>query len=404
MSSSFSFHSPFPFQARDVINLIGLKVDDRNSRGSEIVITCPIAGCSDKSGHMYINKNTNKICCQKCGWTGNTLTLYAYTQGLTNKEAYEDILIRLGLKEDGKLNREEILHKQKIARDLNEKSKASPIASVEDLNRTYSALLNLLPLSVRHMKDLLDRGFDEFYIYLKEYKSTPKDGEVTEIASKLLNQGVNLEGVPGFHKNRQGKWEFIKCPSGILIPVRDYKNRIQGLQIRIDEEKRKIRKNGKKEPKYKWVSSEGWEGYTQGTGAASFVHYACDYQWLGKEKGFHPVFNKILPLQGRYVCLTEGPLKADLYFQLVGNPCVAIPGVNAQKYIPKELKRFRSYGIRTVFDCLDMDYIKNEDVQKACNKLKTLIKQNNLKYQRFVWNDEYKGIDDYYAFKIKGIK
>ena len=71
--------------------------------------------------------------------------------------------------------------------------------------------------------------------------------------------------MPGFFINRDGDWEaaFYRKNNGYLCPVRDGKERIIGLQIRLDIPL--------KERKYLWFTSSGFEkGTSSGSPAGMF--------------------------------------------------------------------------------------------------------------------------------------
>ena len=48
-----------------------------------------------------------------------------------------------------------------------------------------------------------------------------------------------------------------------------------------------------------------------------------------------------------------------------------------------------------------MDYKHNENVQKALYKTKEIIRCLDLDCAQMVWNESYKGIDDYLLFRKK---
>ena len=88
------------------------------------------------------------------------------------------------------------------------------------------------------------RGLSDEEIDRLGYRTTPVVGMQT-IARQLQSSGYYLSGVPGFYR-KDGNWSFACESRGILIPVRDSKGRIQGMQIRRDNATRR---------KFRWVSS-----------------------------------------------------------------------------------------------------------------------------------------------------
>lgn len=150
---------------------------------------------------------------------------------------------------------------------------------------------------------------------------------------------------------------------GILIPVRDIQGRIQGLQIRRDNVKKR---------KFRWFSSTDRR---DGCRAESWTHLAG------------PIRNKII--------LTEGPMKADVIHALTGITVLAVPGVNALVQLQKTLEQMREEGLREIKTAFDMDLRTNPHVQEAYQKLLELLKNMGFRYGTYLWDERYKGLDDY---------
>lgn len=163
----------------------------------------------------------------------------------------------------------------------------------------------------------------------------------------------------------------IDC-RGILIPVRDIQGRIQGLQIRRDNVKKR---------KFRWFSSTDRR---DGCRAESWTHLA------GNVRG------KIL--------LTEGPMKADVIHALTSITVLAVPGVNALAQLQKALEQMRAKGLREIKTAFDMDMRTNPHVQEAYQKLLELLKNMGFRYGTYLWDENYKGLDDYLWATIKNNK
>ena len=153
------------------------------------------------------------------------------------------------------------------------------------------------------------------------------------------------------------------CKRGILIPVRDIKGRIQGMQVRLDNVERR---------KYRWVSSNYQTG---GCGTEGWVHMAGQ-----------PV---------ERVILTEGPLKADVIFYLTGQSVVAVPGVNSLKHLENTLTCLIKSGTKQVMTAFDMDFLQNSHVETGYTELINLLGRMNLRFGTYLWNPDFKGLDDY---------
>ena len=67
------------------------------------------------------------------------------------------------------------------------------------------------------------------------FKTIPtKDSEKVEICRKLIDEGIDLEGIPGFFKDRKFRWNF-KSHKGIFVPI--FQNcKITALRIHLDNE------------------------------------------------------------------------------------------------------------------------------------------------------------------------
>lgn len=155
---------------------------------------------------------------------------------------------------------------------------------------------------------------------------------------------------------------------GILIPVRDLRGRIQGLQIRRDNVSRR---------KYRWVSSAGRE---DGCAAETWVHCA------GRP--------------ATEVILTEGALKADIVHALTGRTVIAVAGVNALNHLEPVLHELHSHGTEKIMTAFDMDFLTNPHVQSGYEHLAAILNRTGLRYGTYVWNPAYKGLDDFLAAGI----
>ena len=164
--------------------------------------------------------------------------------------------------------------------------------------------------------------------------------------------------------------------------------------------------DGKKENKYTWLSSnlipeDAKPG--SGTGAKTFVHYACDFE-KSFDGSYRPVF------LNHTAFLTEGAMKADLAHMFTGQGYVAVPGVNALLQLEEEFKKLRKLGVSRIINAYDMDYLTNPHVFKAVKKTEEMIHEMGFFFFFLMWDTKekelgkaLKGIDDYYAYCYKGI-
>ena len=248
-----------------------------------------------------------------------------------------------------------------------------PYIDVAERDYAYNALLKRLTLEANHRDNLLSRGLTEEAINTNGYKSVPmicKRDLATAIHSE---DAALLQGVPGFFYNKSEMWDIAKCPSGFFIPVRTVSKdfavsrfgEIQGFQIRMDDPNTKQR--------YMWFTSSN---YNKGCAATTWSHFVG---YPEKE-----------------IWLTEGPLKADLLHHFTGDGVVAVPGVGAITHLQTMLEDLRTkYGVSKVKIAFDMDYLTNPNVQKSEATLKEMLGSIGYEFAREVWDEQYKGIDDY---------
>lgn len=339
------------FSILDVATRLGLKIT--GVYGDEYTAKCPLCGDKPDShrGHLYLNVKTNQYYCHLCGNGGGSLKLYASCRGLDYKEAYKELINDLYI--------EQLNCNRKITTVRNEEY----IAPLEERDRVYNALLDILTLEKEHIQNLKKRGLELKDIAELKYRSVPTNKEkIMEICDKLSRQ-YKLKGIPGFYTNN-GKWTF-DCPSGIFIPVRDINGKIKGMQIRIDEPGDK--------GKYRWFSSNGREN---GVKARSWAH--------------------ITKNRGAEIVITEGPLKADVAAKLSGATFIGLPGVNAVKELETTLQELKLPKNSVVYIAYDMDKKKNIQVLNAEKKVVEKIEEIGLVSKVIEWDYEKgKGIDDY---------
>ena len=334
------------FHMVDIIPLLGLPTPPAGK--SSYNIPCPCCEDKPKGRHLNINLQKNVFRCPRCGFSGGVLDLYAFYAKIPREKALEELLDRKG----------KIFRPQQARLPVVDES---PLTGVEERHATYTALLQNLTLASDHRENLLSRGLSLEEIHRLGYKTTPVLG-FSSLAKRLREKGLYMAGVPGFYKS-QGQWT-LKIPGrGILIPVRDVQGQIQGLQVRLDNvEKRKFR----------WLSSNGLE---EGCGAKTWVHLAGEPRPL--------------------LLLTEGPMKADVIHFLTGQTVLAVAGVNSLSQLRPVLEELRAAGMEQIMTAFDMDYLINPHVQNGQENLTHLLEECGIAYGTYLWDPQYKGLDDY---------
>jgi len=340
----------------DIIPLLGLPEPQPGRRSYNI--PCPCCDDNPRKKHLNISLEKDVFRCPRCGFSGGIFDLYAHYAGIDRKSARETLLERLNIRDyDNSGKRTE-----SRPTSLPPVSIECPITDIDTRHDTYTALLGKLSLASDHRENLLARGLKNEEIDKLGYKTTPIAG-MTALAKQLLSDGYYLPGVPGFYHTSTGQWSFIRENRGILIPVRNPEGKIQGLQIRRDNVTRR---------KFRWVSSIGKQ---DGCKAEGWTHLAGAPQ--------------------QQILLTEGPMKADVIHMLTGKTVLAVPGVNSLSQLTKTLTYMREKGTVHIMTAFDMDFFSNPHVQNGYQELVSLLSQMGFSYGTYVWNPEYKGLDDY---------
>ncbi len=343
------------FHIIDIILMLGIPYPTNGN--SSYYVKCPCCDEKESQRHLNINLRKDVFRCPRCGVSGGVFDLYSLYTGTPRDKAYKEICKRLNTKTQ--------VSKENIKTNLAEQQAQTneyPLNDIEIRHATYTAMLGLLSLAPDHRENLLGRGLTDEDIIRLGYKSTPVAGMRT-IAKQLLSDGHYLAGVPGFYRTNSGEWTFIHDSRGILMPVRNKDGLIQGLQIRRDSSDKR---------KYRWVSSGD---RPDGCKAESWTHLS----------------GGVMPI----MLITEGPLKADVINALTGMTIIAVPGVNALTHLKTTLSELKSEGLREVKTAFDMDYITNKHVQDALESLMALLDVNGFKYSTYLWDPNYKGLDDY---------
>lgn len=340
------------FNMTDLIPLLGLPTPPYGQ--TSYYVQCPCCDDNPRKRHLNINLVKDVFRCPKCGISGGIFDLYSLYTGVPRDKVYAALTQRLQPALSSSRQKVKIVP-QAIVQEY-------PITDIETRHATYSALLSKLTLANDHLENLRNRGLTDNEIVSLGYKTTPIAG-LAAIAKQLREEGYYLSGVPGFYKTEENVWTFIKEKRGIIIPVKDYKGRIQGLQIRRDNSEKR---------KFRWVSSADLK---DGCKAEGWTHIAG------------PVTNEVI--------LTEGPMKADVIHALSGITVIAVPGVHSLTQLKETLEKLKELGLIRVKTAFDMDMSTNCHVQNAFENLTQLLNELNLKFGTYLWDSEYKGLDDY---------
>ena len=398
-------YSTYSISISDVVDILDLKRDPRSLPGApSYYVKCPFCDDpGDRKYHMNISESKNVYRCVRC--SGNdrnlgVLDLYSRVRfGIPAKQKGAGDVFRALMKEL-KLdirNRADFKFKSSACRVIRP-------AKDEILNETYSALLSLpyLELSDEHRVNLLKRGMNIMSVVKNGYGTLntgewvkkhpyykdalrilsspdieknldkyPKLGRLSRntlaagilISHDLQEKGVSLLHVPGFFRLTEDVW-CMKVDNGMMIPTRNIRGEIVGLQIRTD-------KDYKKGLRYITLSSKDFDCGPNTD--ISRVHFPL---------GNTPVE------ETETIALTEGPLKADIAVSLSAKRvfCMAVQGVSNTRELPDIADILKKKGADTVCNMLDMDRFVNVHVQKAADAIGKLFAEKGISFSSCIWD------------------
>ena len=266
------FRDELPCSIRDVVDLLSIQVI--RDTGTQLHCRCPF--CDDRKAHLNVKLDKNVFRCNRCGEGGGVLHLYAAATNISMAAAYEELCRVFQSGED--IRRRKLNDTPRNQRIVTPEAELAP-SNIRD--NTYRNLLSLLTLGSMHRESLLMRGLSGDAIDQLGYRTTPavRSGR---IVAELLERGCELEGVPGFYRDREtGSWKLDIRASGIMIPDRNMLGEIEAIQIRLDRPYKSKFNNLTSVDKY------------YGTTASCCPHFAG-------------------PHDSDAVYLTEGVMKADI--------------------------------------------------------------------------------------------
>ena len=345
-----------------------LRLNIRRRGPGFVYVDCPV--CGDRRGKMNLNLEKNVWHCNYCQNGGGMLSLYAQVYHISTSEAYREICEALMTEAAA----------PSYALEVKETVKSAPQVEripVQELHRTYAAMLSMLTLNAAHREHLRTvRGLTDEQIDRFGFKSTPTPFLCPAIADKLVKQGCTVQGVPGFYVDDKGRWtvRFYSKTSGIIIPIKSMGGLIQGLQVRLDHPIRdKDDPPDKVGVKYLTLSSSD---KNMGTSSGTPVHFVGD-----------PT--------ARVVYVTEGALKADVAHALTGRTFLATIGASNTSGLDSLFDALQRSGTEEIIEAEDMDKYRNKAVNSGASKVYLLARKHGLACRRLTWNPKYKGIDDW---------
>lgn len=333
----------------DVCGKLGLPAP---SGKRDINVLCPRCGKRASERKLNISLEKDVFYCNKCGFTGNPISLYSELRGIPYEQAFTEL----------KSGSAPVAAPKPVIEP------EKPLAPIAVRDRVYREMLKHLSLRDDHRADLVRRGLSEADILRNGYKSVPGADYAQGIAAAIARM-VEPDGVPGFYRMPDGRWTFETRFGGFFIPYRDHLGRIEGMQIRQFSDP---------ERKYIWFSSKSRK---DGTGAEVFVHISGYAQ--------------------ETMVLTEGGLKADVIRALGHTSVIAVPGVNSLRCLPEVIVPLKAQGLNKVLICYDMDIYDKKGVQRGFNALVKMLIGLGIEVEQKTWDPAFKGLDDYLLARHK---
>ena len=385
-----------PIRIFDVVGILGLDPRPGSqiaSTSSSVNFKCPI--CNHKGYTLNVNCQKDTFKCPKCNSKGGAVALYSLVRF---NEPYQKGSARA--KETIAQLRQELYGDSTPTgprRHVRSTTPAAPVirqASDEEKNAVYNALLDLEPfkLTPEHRDHLRSRGLSDAVIDRNQYRSIPDspyqhprfsketEAAIQNLPVKVSKSAIALglmtvaalkekgftdfTGIPGFFK--VGKHWCFYLVKGILIPTRNERGQIVCFQVRRQG-------SGLR---YMTLSNKMLPGSVQD--GISKCHVVSSSRVGGD-----------LTCSTR-IMLTEGPLKADVIAALSNEPVLvlAIQGVNVTSCLKPILDWLKASGVRTIYNCLDMDRITNLNVRAGSLALRELMAANGFLFPAMVWDDE----------------
>ena len=355
------------FNILEVAEKCGIEYDSKPNRRGTFLAKCPFCESSKMKLSLAVelpNGKKNVYRCAKCGSHGSSISLYAKIKGISNKKAREELLNN---------SFRENKYIKKIIKNSLQLPNCLETTNIDKIDRVYNALLNNLTLSESSYINLKNRGLSDEFIFLKGYKSIPENYEDNiKICKKLISNGYDLSGVPGFYKNKFNCWTFNSI-QGYFIPIRNLEGKICSMQIRMNEKFNGLR--------YIYFTSSK---YATGSKALALPNVSYG------SNGINDIY------------ITEGPLKGDIASYLSNDTFISVPGVNSGLNILIEyLLKLKPNRVIIAYD---MDMFEVVEVKHALINLHSLLKKNKIYSEIKFWDKHFKGIDDYYIAQNYGHK
>lgn len=389
----------------NIVEIIEEYIDIEGKQGYEYDALCPFHP-DRKLGNFKINPKKGIFKCFSCGEGGDVIEFVSLYKNISRLEAATEIAYSKGLIDiyeyNKYINNKPMLHKVEKEKAAVKKYKNRNLNYILDeiglkadnkkLDRAYNLILDKLKLCEEHREYLTNkRDIPIEVIEKRKYKTYPTYDEIKNILEKLYIEHGNLDyilkGIPGFFKKKvEDKWEWrMVYNEGIIIPIRNAREQIIALQLRVDRE-------GQSGIRYNWVSSNRYK-YTEDTRLGVSPSTPLDVTYPEKQP------NNIL-------FITEGRFKSEVIAKEMNSTCISVQGVGNWTGIEREIYEVEDYlkqkyegflGFIRIYIAFDMDIYNDLQKCKQLKKMSDFI-QNEFPIKEIYyveWDSNYKGIDDF---------
>lgn len=93
--------------------------------------------------------------------------------------------------------------------------------------------------------------------------------------------------------------------------------------------------------------------------------------------------------------MTSTKPKHSITEMFSGASVLAVPGVNLLTHLKSVLAELKIKGVTKIQTAFDMDFSTNINVQNGFNKLLSLLDDMGFRFGTYVWDPNYKGLDDF---------
>ena len=376
-------------------------------KGDNYLAICPFHN-DTKIGSFVVNNARGIFKCFSCDEGGNAIHFVSKLKGINYVEAVLTIAYDFSLITDGEYKK--YSSGREYSNDGKSNSKKTyqtqvrhedAVLDIDVRDKVYNLLLDELTLSDEHYNYLRTiRDLSTDVIEERRYKTYPSASIINNLIRAMNSCDMDVDKVLSqtagfFQKKIDGRWLWrLPYNKGILIPARDYKGRIEGLQIRRDFD-------DEDKGRYIWLSStfaNNKENFKFGTSSKSPIDVIYP-------KGCNPNIKTDVISPSRVLFITEGRFKSEIITSKFKSTCISIQGVSNWREIDKLINNTENLliekntgfkGFKHIYIAFDSDmkykYPVYNQLRNMSDYIISKIESADIYYLH--WESEDKGIDD----------